>query len=84
MASASTWLPGREERRVETGEVVLFPFPAIGNMSFLHNLVEHVVERIPEGIQRTEDTIVGSFFDSIVSMSTETLSAGILNPNSEI
>jgi hypothetical protein len=53
-------------------------------MSSLTNLVEHAIERIPEGIQRAEDTIIGSFFDSIVSTSTEILSAGIVNPNSEI
>src|SRR6266567_984990 len=32
-------------------------------MSFLH----HLVERLPEGIQRTEDTIVGPSFNSRLS-----------------
>jgi hypothetical protein len=33
-------------------------------MSLLH----HLVERIPEGIQRTEDTIVGLSFDYPLSL----------------
>jgi hypothetical protein len=52
-------------------------------MSFLH----HLVERIPEGIQRTEDTIVGPSFDSFLRLfcrSNWLTIAGILNPNSEI
>ena len=51
-------------------------------MSFL----SHLVERLPEGIQRTEDTIIGPSFHSFFSdyFSVLTGTAGVLDPNSEI
>ena len=36
-------------------------------MSFLSHL-DHLIDRIPEGIQRTEDTIAGSYILSLLSM----------------
>ena len=42
------------------------PIRGLSNMSFLSHL-DHLVERIPEGIQRTEDTIAGPSFSSLHS-----------------
>ena len=67
-------------------------------MSFLTQIIDHLpdeihdrartlVDRIPEGIKRTEDTIEGQFALSTLVrlLSSELLLIlGILNPNSEI